>query len=253
MANKLSAVIIAYNEAKHIERCLQSLVPVADEILVVINNNTTDSTAAICSHYNAKIIYKDFEGYGAQKHYAASNAANDLILSIDADEAIDEILAEELKEIKSNLIADAYTINIVNFYCGRWMRFGGINSTKRLRIFNRKKGNWNDAKVHEQIVLLPDSRIIHLNGAIRHIAFESKEEHINKLANYTLLSATSLSQKSMVHLLMKLLFSSPLKFIVSYFIKLGFLEGKQGFQFAWLKSYETWMKYSNAIKMKRDW
>jgi glycosyltransferase involved in cell wall biosynthesis len=64
--NKLSSVIIAYNEAKHIERCLQSLVPVADEILVVINNNTTDSTAAICSRYNAKIIYKDFEGYGAQ-------------------------------------------------------------------------------------------------------------------------------------------------------------------------------------------
>ncbi len=250
--NKLSAVIIAYNEAKHIERCLQSLLPVADEILVVINNNTTDNTAAICERYKAKIIFKNFEGYGLQKHYAASNAAHDLILSIDADEAIDEKLAEELNQIKNNLTADAYTINIVNFYCGKWMRFGGINSTKRLRIFNRKKGNWNNAKVHEQIVLMPDSKIIHLAGAIKHIAFESKEEHINKLANYTLLSAASLSQKSMVHLVLKLLISSPLKFIVSYFIKLGFLEGRQGFQFAYLKSYETWMKYFNAIKTKQN-
>jgi len=251
MMSKLSAVIIAYNEAKHIERCLQSLLPVADEILVVINSNTSDNTAAICSRYRANIIHKDFEGYGAQKHFAANNAAYDLILSIDADEAIDERLTEELKEIKSNLVADAYTINIINFYCGKWMRFGGINSTKRLRIFNRTKGNWNNAKVHEQIVILPDSKTIHLTGAIKHIAFESREEHVQKLAKYTLLSATSLSQKSMAHLVFKLLFSSPLKFMVSYFIKLGFLEGEQGFQFAWLKSYETWQKYGNAIKMKQ--
>jgi|APTNR8051073442_1049403.scaffolds.fasta_scaffold28537_2 glycosyltransferase involved in cell wall biosynthesis len=249
--NKLSAVIIAYNEARHIERCLQSLSPVADEILVVINNNTTDDTPEICKQLGAKIIYKDFAGYGAQKRYAVENAAFDLILSIDADEAIDDILTVELNQVKSNVTADAYTINIVNFYCGKWMRFGGINSTKRLRIFDRRKGNWNTAKVHEQIELSFDSNIVHLKGSIRHIAFESRQEHIDKLANYTLMSAAALAQKSMGYLMLKLLISSPLKFIVSYFIKLGFLEGWQGFQFAYLKSYETWMKYFNAIKMKR--
>ena len=252
MGHKFSAVIIASNEAKHIGRCLDSLVGFVDEIVVVISTNSTDATERICRNYTSNVTTRNFEGYGAQKHFATQQASNDFILSIDADEALDDTLQQELLSLKnSSVIADGYTVGIVNFYCGKWMRFGGINSTKRLRIFNRNLGNWNNAPVHEKIILNPASVVQHLQGSIRHIAFESKQEHIDKLASYTLLSAKDLAKKSCIHLYWKLIFSSTSKFIASYIFKLGFIEGIHGFQFAQLKCYETWLKYSKAIALKR--
>lgn len=247
---KISAAIIAFNEEKHIARTLLSLQQIADEVVVVINDNSTDKTEEICLQYGATVFINNFETYGKQKQYAVTKCTHNLILNIDADEAIDDILANELRKLKTTKIADGYTIGIKNFYCGKWMRFGGINSTKRLRIFNKQKGNWNDAAVHEKIELTKNSNIIPLKGNILHIAFESKAEHIHKLKKYAILNAKKLSAKPVFNLLTKLLTSPISKFVTSYFLKLGILEGKQGLQFAYLMSYETWLKYKTAIKLK---
>lgn len=247
---KISAAIIAYNEEKHIARTLQSLQSIADEIVVIINDNSTDKTEQICLQFGAVIFKNKFETYGKQKQFAVAKCTHNLILSIDADEAIDNILTKELEQIKTTPIADGYTIGIKNFYCGKWMQFGGINSTKRLRIFNKQKGNWNNAAVHEKIELAEISNIIHLKGNILHIAYESKAEHINKLKKYAALNAQKLSAKSKPYLFFKLFISPISKFITSYFLKLGFMEGMQGLQFAYLMSYETWLKYKTAMQMK---
>ncbi len=250
--NKFSAVIIAHNEERHIERCLKSVLPVADEIVVVVNADSTDKTESICRQHNAQVMVKPFVGYGLQKQFAANAAVHDWIISLDADEALNETLQQEILQLKKTAAADAYTVNIKNFYCGKWMRFAGINSTKRLRVFNRKKGNWNDAPVHENICMSADAAVEHLKGSIMHIAFESKAEHLAKSNLYSALSAKALSTKSTFHLVWKMLLNPPTKFLVHYVFKLGFVEGAQGFQYAWLKSRETFLKYERAWKFKRN-
>lgn len=248
--NKISAVIIAHNEEKHIARTLESLQDVADEIVLVLNDNTTDHTEKIALSFRSAIFKNKFETYGKQKQFAVSKASNNLVLNIDADEALDEVLQQELIALKQSAIADAYTVNIKNFYCGKWLRFGGINSTKRLRIFNRQKGNWNSTAVHEKIVMQPAASVLHLSGHILHIAYESKQEHLDKLKHYATLNANKLSAKPTSYLLFKMLFSPVSKFTTSFILKLGFLEGKQAWQYAVLMSYETYLKYYLALKMK---
>ncbi|MFN8292994.1 MAG: glycosyltransferase family 2 protein [Chitinophagales bacterium] len=249
--HKVSAAIIAFNEEKHIARTIASLQNTVDEIVVVINDNSTDKTEEICRLLGVKIFKHQFENYGKQKQFATAQTSHNLVLSIDADEAIDSVLQQEIIQLKTAQIADAYTLNIKNFYCGRWMRFGGINSTKRLRIFNKQCGNWNAADVHEKIEMKPAANIQHLEGSILHIAYESQSEHWQKLQRYAVLNGLQLAAKSTSGLLFKMLFSPVSKFITSYFLKLGFLEGKQGLQFALFMSIETWLKYKEALQFKQ--
>jgi glycosyltransferase involved in cell wall biosynthesis len=245
---KLSAAIIASNEEKHIARTLQSLKNVVDEMVVVIDEKSKDRTEEIAKNFDAVVFKNEFESYGKQKQFAVLKTTHNLVLNIDADEAIDDRLINELQQIRMSSSADAYTVGIKNFYCGKWMFFGGINSTKRLRIFKKDRGNWNDAAVHEKIVMQPNANIQHLNGNILHIAYESKVEHIEKLKKYAALNAKQLSSKPKIVLLFKMLFSPLSKFISSYILKLGLLEGKQGLQFAILMSYETFLKYKKSLQ-----
>jgi glycosyltransferase involved in cell wall biosynthesis len=248
--SNFSAAIIAYNEEKHIARTLQSLHGVIEDIVVVIDDKTTDKTEEIAQRLGAKTIQKKFENYGEQKQFAVEQTNGSWVLNIDADEAIDDVLKSELLQLKNNPQADAYTVNIKNFYCGKWMRWGGVNSTKRIRIFHKHKGSWNRALVHEKIDMHPQAIVHHLKGSILHIAYESPQEHLEKIHKYSSLHAKSLSHKSLLVLLFKCIFSPMSKFITSYLIKLGFLEGKQGWQFAVFMSYETFLKYRKALRLK---
>lgn len=247
---KISAAIIACNEEKHIARTLQSLQNVVDEIVVVVDEKSKDRTEEIAKNFGAIVFKNEFKSYGKQKQLAVSKTSHNLVLNIDADEALDDTLKNELLQIKQMPAADAYTVGIKNFYCGKWMVFGGMNSTKRLRIFNKEKGSWNDASVHEKIVMHPNASVQHLRGNILHIAYETKAEHIDKLKNYAALNAAQLASKPKIKLLFKMLFSPLSKLMSSYILKLGVLEGKQGFQYAALMSYETFLKYQKALRLK---
>ena len=101
---KLSVVIIAFNEEKQILRCLESVRPVADEI-VVVDSNSTDATVEICKAQGAKVLQHAWEGFSAQKNWADAQAAHDWIFSIDADESLTpelcaSILAEKEKGVR---------------------------------------------------------------------------------------------------------------------------------------------------------
>lgn len=246
----ISAAIIASNEEKHIARTLQSLQNVVDEMVVVIDEKSKDRTEEIAKSFGAIVFKNEFKSYGKQKQFAVSKTTHNLVLNIDADEAIDDRLKSELQQIRQSSAVDAYTVSIKNFYCGKWMVFGGVNSTKRLRIFNKERGTWNNAAVHEKIMMQPNANILHLKGSILHIAYESKVEHIEKLKNYAALNAKQLSSKPKIVLLFKMFISPLSKFVSSYILKLGLLEGKQGLQFATLMSYETFLKYQKALQVK---
>ncbi|MDW8274150.1 MAG: glycosyltransferase family 2 protein [Chitinophagales bacterium] len=191
---EISAAIISHNEENHIVRTLAALKGAVDEIVVVLNQDTNEQTEHICRSHGARVFRNPFVGYGQQKQFATACAMHNLILSIDADEAPDDVLINELNAIRKGLLtADAYSVGIKNFYCGKWMRFGGINSSKRIRLFNRNKGSWDNPPVHEKIIMHNGATIFHLKGNILHIAYESREEHLRKLKDMQ-----GLVQKSML-------------------------------------------------------
>lgn len=140
---KISAVIITFNEEQNIKRCLDSLLPVADEIIVV-DSYSTDKTEAICSSYEqVDFVKNEFKGHIEQKNFAMNRAKNDFVLSLDADECLSEKLAQEIKSLKTtaeNKI-QAYEMPRLNKYCGQWIKHSGWYPDKKLRIWNKKLGN----------------------------------------------------------------------------------------------------------------
>ncbi|HZI54894.1 MAG TPA: glycosyltransferase family 2 protein [Chitinophagaceae bacterium] len=121
---KLSVTIITFNEEKHIERCLRSVKGVADEI-VIVDSLSADKTKEICLSHSVVFIEQPFLGYIEQKNFALSKASYEHVLCLDADEALsDELAASVMKEKEKGFPVDGYTMNRLNYYCGKWIRHG---------------------------------------------------------------------------------------------------------------------------------
>ena len=130
---KISAVIITMNEERSVERCINSISSLADEIIVV-DSFSTDETETICRKLNVRFFSHRFTGFMDQKNYAVSLASNDYVLSLDADEALSDGLIKSISEIKPDLMYDGYIFNRLNNYCGKWIRHSAWYPDRQLRL-----------------------------------------------------------------------------------------------------------------------
>ncbi|MBE0649277.1 MAG: glycosyltransferase family 2 protein [Bacteroidales bacterium] len=243
---KISATIIAFNEERNIERCLQSLQGVADEIIVV-DSLSKDKTVEICEKYKTKVFQHPFEGYGSQKNFAVSQASFDLILSLDADEALSEELKKSLLAARENEAFDAYKCNRINNFCGKWIKHGGWYPDRQLRFWNRNAGNWNDSKVHERVVLKPDAKLGHLKGDLLHYSYYSFDEYVQQMNKYSDLKAEEMIRRGKKANLFKMFFKPFGKFLTNCFFKVGFLDGYYGIVLAISAGYADFI---TQVKMK---
>src|SRR5256886_6212484 len=166
---KISATIITFNEAENIRAACES-VAWADEILV-IDSESTDATREIAAACGARVIINSWPGFAAQKQFAVDAASHDWIFSLDADERVSpELLAsiEKLRDIDDSHLADGYRIARRAFYMGRWIRGGGWYPDYQLRLYNRSRGRWHGAYIHESVKMDADARIETLTGDILH-------------------------------------------------------------------------------------
>ena len=148
----ISATIITLNEAANIERCLNSLIGVADEIIIV-DSFSTDATVDICRRYGCKVSQRAFTGYGSQRQYAVSLAHGSYVLSIDADEVLSEELRHNIMALKEQGFAHRmYRFRIVNYMCGRPMHRSGMKPYYETRLFDRRYANWNLHDVGERLI-----------------------------------------------------------------------------------------------------
>jgi glycosyltransferase involved in cell wall biosynthesis len=152
----LSAVIITYNEARNIGRCLDSLAGVADEI-VVVDSFSTDDTERICRAHGARFVQHAFEGHIEQKNYALAQARYDWVLSLDADEALSDPLRAAILAVKVQAERlDGYEMNRLTNYCGQWIHHSGWYPDRKLRLFDRRQGRWGGVNPHDKVLM--DSR-----------------------------------------------------------------------------------------------
>lgn len=148
----VSATIIAQNEASNIERCLNSLIGVADEIIVV-DSFSTDATVDICRRYGCKVSQRAFTGYGSQRQFAVSLAHGSYVLSIDADEVLSDELRHNIMVLKEQGFTHRmYRFRIVNYMCGRPMHRSGMAPYYETRLFDRRYANWNLNDVGERLI-----------------------------------------------------------------------------------------------------
>jgi len=247
----ISATIITKNEEKNIDRCLASLFW-ADEIIVV-DSGSTDKTLKICEKYQTCIIETDWLGFGKTKQLAVNNAKYDWIFSIDADEEVSPRLAEKIKDLKLNKFDyhSGFKIKRESFYLGKKIRFSGWQNDNPLRLFNKNFGSFNDREVHEMVVMNEQS-LAFISEPIIHYPYESLFHHVNKINHYTDLTSINYSKKGKKSSIAFSLLSSFYKFFKTYIIRLGFLDGKEGFVLSIMSSYSNLLKYLKLWQINKN-
>jgi glycosyltransferase involved in cell wall biosynthesis len=248
---KLSVVIITYNEDRNIDRCLKSVMDIADEI-VVVDSHSTDNTKQICKKYGVRFFEHKFEGYIRQKNYAADQATFPHQLSLDADEALSDELKNEIKMIKANWNCDGYRMNRLANYCGKWIRHCGWYPDTKLRLYDSTKGRWQGVYIHEKFEMIPGSTVGFLHGDILHYTYYTVDEHLRQADKFSTLAARELRTLGKPVYFFMVISNPVAKFIRNYLFHLGFLDGYYGFRICWISAGETFKKYSKALQLKHS-
>lgn len=248
---KLSVAIITLNEELNIERCLESVKTVADEI-VVVDSHSTDHTQAICNRHNVRFFTHPFEGHIQQKNYALSLCKFPFVLSLDADEALSARLVESIMKEKEKGFADGYTLNRLNNYYGKWVRLGGCYPDRKLRLARNEYAQWAGTNPHDKLTITKlNAQIRHLQGDLLHYTIPTLEAHRKAVDYYAEIGAKALFEKGTAAPWL-LIYLSPLaKFFQSYVLLLGFLEGSRGWHIARLSSMGKHLKYKKLRALYR--
>lgn len=243
----ISATILTLNEEKNIERCICSLVGVADEIIVV-DSFSSDKTREIASSFGAIIFERNWEGYSATKNYASSLAKHDYILSVDADESLSPELILAIQNVKKNGLNGIYEFNRLTNYCGQWIRHCGWYPDRKLRIFPKNSARWEGEFVHEKLVYDASLHKTFLKGDLLHYSYYTVEEHRIRSRKYAELRAKDIIARNESLLWLKILFSPLWKFFKMYVLQLGFLDGYYGWVISIISAREAMMKYWGGIR-----
>jgi len=248
---KISAVIITFNEADNIERCIQSLKKVADEI-IVIDSFSNDNTVAICNTYNVRVEQRAFTGYGDQKNYGNSLASNNYILSLDADEALSHQLQLSILKIKEQVtFGNAYKFNRRNHIAGKWVKYGVWYPDCKMRLWQKQIGNWNDALVHEKVWLPPEIKPIWLKGDLLHFTAKSFQQLQLTNNKYAALSANEMLVQNKVPSFLQVSIRPIFAFFKAYILKRGILDGLLGYKLAKENYRYTKLKYQTLKQLTK--
>jgi len=248
---KLSVVIITYNEEKNIERCIDSVAPVADEI-IVLDSFSADATVQIARQKGALVQQEPFEGYVSQKNKAFRMARYDHVLSLDADEALSPALADSILEAKKDFRFGAYSMNRCGVYRGREIRHGLWYPDRKIRIFDKRIGHCGGLDPHDKIVFEMEIPVQHLRGDLMHYTYDSYEEYLFRNDQVSTTAARSLFEAGKRAFWPKLFLSPAWAFLNGYLLRGGFLDGRHGWTIAVNTASQSYQKYNKLRMMQQQ-
>ena len=248
MTYQFSIVIVCKNEENNIGRVLKSTAGLTDDVFVY-DNGSTDNTVAILQQYDARVHRGEWLGYGATKKKAVLLAKYDWVLSIDADEALDENLQKSLRQISFTDPQVVYQLNFKNLLGEKHLRWGEWGSDKHIRLFNREFVNWDDAIVHESLIIPPSAVVKKLDGAVLHRTMTDTVEYSEKMVRYALLNAEKYFANGKKSSWTKRYISPRFSFLKHYIFQLGFLDGWEGLLAARMTSFYTFLKYARLHEL----
>jgi glycosyltransferase involved in cell wall biosynthesis len=247
---KISATIITLNEEEHIAGACES-VSWADEI-VVVDSGSTDSTREIAAGFGARVIFREWMGFADQKQFAAEQAANNWIFSLDADERVSKELESSIREVQSEQnLAGGYRIPRRSFYMGRWIKGGGWYPDYQLRLYDRNHGRWEGSFVHESVKMAPGTRVESLKGDILHFSVRDASHHHRMIGErYAPLAARKMFAAGRRTTPLALITAPSSAFVRSFLLKAGFRDGLAGFSIAAFAAHHAFLKHLLLYEMQ---
>ncbi|PSV19807.1 glycosyltransferase family 2 protein [Photobacterium kishitanii] len=250
--HSLSVILITKNEADRVELCLQSIAGIADEI-IVLDSGSTDETVAICQRYTDNVTVTDWPGFGKQKQRALDKASCDWVLSIDADEALDEQMQQALISLlaQDTITATAYRLPWGVTLYGKTLKYGR-SARSVLRLFKREGARYTLDEVHETVIPSVGNTEV-LRGLLLHYTHRDYGHGLDKAAQYAWLGSKKYHRKGKKsHGLALALVRAIWTFILIYIIRRGFLDGSIGFIVAMTYAQVSFNKYVGLWLLEHD-
>jgi len=245
---KLSVVIITRNEENEIEECLQSVYGWADEIIVV-DDESQDKTIQIAKNYTNKVFQRKMDVEGSHRNWAYSQASNEWVLSLDADERVTEELKKEIFSIiGANPSENGFSIPRKNFIGSYWVKYSGWYPSAQLKLFRKDKFRYEESEVHPRAFLEGGSR--QLKSPLLHYSYDNFEDFLAKLNRQTTLEAKKWFNQGKKMTLGRFLWRAFDRFMRSYIRKKGFKDGFIGFLVAFnaaLYQIVSYLKFREII------
>ena len=242
--NKISTIVITYNEQANIERCLKSVAPFSEEVIVV-DSRSTDRTVEIAQDCGATVIERDWPGYGVQRQFALEQASNEWVFSIDADEVVSQELSDEIQNLTFK--HEGYEMPRPVWYLNRWIKHGVWYPGYIVRLFRKDRARVSDHAVHESIMV--DGRIGRLKGDLLHYSYRDLDHHIEKINDFTTISAREMVDRGRHAGFVQIAFYPSLEFLKTYILKRGFMDGLAGFVVAILHSFYVFLKHAKLFEI----
>jgi glycosyltransferase involved in cell wall biosynthesis len=243
MTVRLSAVVITKNEARNIEACLDSLAFCDQRI--VVDGGSEDGTASLAQAKGASVtIAEEWTGFGPQKNLALSLATGEWVLSIDADERVSQDLAAEIRRVITEGLAEGYEMPRLSTFCGRAMRHSGWYPDYVLRLFRRSRGRFSHDLVHERVIC--DGQVGRLTEPLTHHPVLRLEDSLSRMDRYSTARAEMIVDSGRRVSFFTGIVRGWWTFIQTYFIRLGFLDGREGFLLAVANAEGTYYRYMKA-------
>ena len=243
----ISAIIISFNEADRIRETIASL-SFCDEILVV-DALSIDRTREIAIEAGARVLTRKWKGYSDQKNYAAAEASNDWVFSVDADERPSIELAAEVRRWKQNGLSDGVgglSMPRRAFYLGRWISHSGWYPDRKVRVYDRRAARWEGDFVHEGLSV--EGAVRKLHGDLLHFPYRSLDDHASRIDNYTRLAAARAKKAGRHFNPLRLLLSPPLFFLKTFLLQRGFLDGRAGLKIASMGARYAFIKEFRILR-----
>lgn len=249
---KISATIITRNEQHNIERCLNSLIGIADEIIVV-DSFSTDATIDICRRYNCRITRREFTGYGTQRQYAAGLTNYSYILSIDADEVLSEELRQAIMALKqSGFSHRMYSADIINYICNTPVRRCGMAPVRQVRLFDKRYAIWDLSDIEERLTYSSAIQPEPLPGCIHHYRCHSYEElRFKELRNAEMRGRVLAARHNRIAAYTPLMRAAA-EFLKCHLLQGAVLDGHTGHIIARERYRATLTAFSTARKIKKE-
>jgi glycosyltransferase involved in cell wall biosynthesis len=245
----LSLVVIARDAADAIAACLASASFAAETI--VVDSGSRDDTVEIARSRGARVMHRDWEGFGPQKRYAVAQARHDWVLCLDADERVSPALAQSIAALfrDGRPAADAYALARRNRFLGRWLAHGEGYPDWNVRLFNRLSARWSEDLVNEKVLYgVTPGR---LQGDLMHGAADDISAYLERQNRHTTLAARQAFEQGRSPNLLNLVFSPLVRFLKFYVLRLGFLDGMPGLIHISIGCMNSYVKYAKLIELQR--
>ncbi|WP_108652502.1 glycosyltransferase family 2 protein [Dongshaea marina] len=241
----IAAVLIVKNEAENLGPCLETVKEWVDEI-VILDSGSSDNTESIAREYTDKYFTNDnWQGYGRQRQIAQKHVSSDWILWLDADERVTPELRQNIQSVLAENRQGLYSIPRLSWVFGRFIRHCGWYPDRVIRLYPTMLTGYNDAMVHEKVEIPQGQSVIPLKGDLLHYTYRDLNHYLTKSAYYAKMWAEQRQKRGKKSSLSQGIGHAIGCFMKMYFLKAGFLDGKQGFLLSVLSAHSTFVKYAD--------